>query len=231
MRQLLILTILTSSLLSCNTKTETTTGSGGIQLLIPDTSNNSRARVDLDDIKYRSKLENQIGLNDLQKGADSLEIRLWYNASFSNSIELYILNLRDTNCLISYYRVYPRQINFDDEKRNRKWDPYSDPIIDSSVSKSVLLTKDNYKNLHFDSIWLLKSQSELKIPDSVGSTDCNGYVLEIADRKRFKYMRHHCPMGYYEDTKLAEILTYMDFCSRIMYLAREHNSTVPYEYD
>jgi hypothetical protein len=59
MRQLLVLTILTSSFFSCRINTETTISSDGIQLLIPDTSNNGRARWDLDDIKYRSKLENQ----------------------------------------------------------------------------------------------------------------------------------------------------------------------------
>lgn len=231
MRQLLILTILISSFLSCTTKTETTASSSGFQLHIPDTANNRRAHWDLDDINYRSKLENQIGLSNLKKGADSLEIRLWYDFSFSNSQELYILKFQGTSCLLSYYRVYPRRINYDDENRNRKWDPYADPIIDSSVSKSVLLTKDNYKNLHIDSIWFLKSQSELKISDRVGFTDCDSYIIEIADRKRFKYLRHHCAMGYYEKTKLTEILRYMDFCGRITALARKHNSIVPYDYD
>lgn len=220
MRQLLILTILTSNFLSCRTKTETTTTSSNFQLLIPDTTNNRRAHWDFDDINYRSKLENQIGLSDLKKGVDSLEIRLWYDFSFSNSQELYILKFQDTICFLSYYRVYPRVINYDDDNRNRKWNPYTDPIIDSSVSKSVFLTKDDFKNLHSDSIWFLKSQSELKIPESIGFTDCDSYILEIADKKRFKYLRHHCAMGYYEETKLTEILTYMDFCGRITSLAK-----------
>lgn len=223
--------MLTSNFLSCTTKTEIATAPDDFQLFIPDTTNNSRAYWDLDDINYRSKLENQIGLSDLKKGADSLEIRLWYDFSFSNSQELYILKFQDANCRLSYYRVYPRQTNYDDENRNREWNPYIDPIIDSSVSKSVLLAKDNYKNLHIDSIWFLKSQSELEIPESIGFTDCDSYILEIADKKRFKYLRHHCARAYYEKTKLTEILTYMDFCGRIIALAGKHNSIVSYDYD
>ena len=227
MRQLLILTILTSIFQSCRTKTETIASTSGFQLLIPDTTNNRRAHWDFDDINYRTKLENQIGLSDLKKGADSLEIRLWYDFSFSNSQELYVLKFKDTSCFLLYYRVYPRTINYDDENRNRQWNPYADPIVDSSVSKSVLLPKDILNNLHIDSIWLLKSQSELKISDSVGFTDCDSYILEIADKKRFKYLRHHCAMGYYEKTKLTEILTYSDFCGRITSLARKYDAMVP----
>jgi len=223
--------ILTSSILSCRIKTETITAPSSFQLLIPDTTNNSRAHGDSDDINYRSKIENKIGLSDLKKGADSLEVRLWYDFSFSNSKELYLLKFQDTICLLSYYRVYLRQINYDDEGRNRAWNPYTDPIIDSSISKSVLLTKDDFKQLHIDSIWFLKSQSELKIPDSVGFTDCDSYIIEIADKKRFKYLRHHCAMGYYNKTKLIEILSYMDFCERITALSRRHNAIVPYKYD
>ena len=231
MRQLLTLTILIFSFLSCRTKTETTTASSGFQLLIPDTTNNRRAHWDFDDINYRSKIESKIGLSDLKKGADSLEIRLWYDFSFSNSNELYILKFQDTTCLLSYYRVYLRGINYDDENRNRDWNPYTDPIIDSSVSKCVLLSKEKYENLHSDSIWFLKSQSELKISDSIGFTDCDSYILEIADKKRFKYLRHHCAMGYFNKTKLTEILNYLDFCGRITSLARKNDAMVPYHYD
>ena len=109
--------------------------------------------------------------------------------------------------------------------------PYIEPIIDSSVSKSVLLSKEKYKHLHIDSIWFLKSQSEVKIPDSVGFTDCDSYTLEIADKKRFKYLRHDCAPGYYEKTKLTEIQTFIDFCGRITNLADKFGAKVPNTYE
>ena len=231
MKQIILLTILISSISSCESKSEKAAFKNSIQLFIPDTTNNWRGHWDLDDINYRSKLESQIGLSDLKEGADSLEIRLWYDFSLSNSQELYILKFQDTICLLSYYRVYPRQINYDDQNRDRNWNPFTDPIIDSSVSKSVLLNENQYKDIHIDSIWFLKSQSELKISDSIGFNDCDSYVMEIADKKRFKYLRHHCAMGYYEKTQLKEILAYSVFCGNIVALAREHNSVVAHKFN
>ena len=231
MRSLLIITIVAISIFSCDNKTEKAATSNSFQLIIQDTTNNRRARWDLDDINYRSKLGNQIGLSDLKKGSDSLEIRLWYDFSFSNSQELYTLKFKDTSCFLTYHRIYPRDINYDDENRNRQWNPYADPLVDSSVSKSVLLSKEDLNNMHIDSIWLLKSQSELEISDSVGFTDCDSYIIEIADKKQFKYLRHHCAMGYYNKTKFTEILTFLDFCERITMVARKHNVVIPYKVD
>jgi hypothetical protein len=231
MRQLLILTILTINFLSCRSKNETSIATSSFQLLIPDTTNNKFAQWDYRDIKYRSKLENQLGLRDIKRGVDSLEVRLWYSFSFTDILELYVLRFQDTSCLVSYFRVYARQFKYDEEGSDRNWNPYIEPIIDSSVSKSVLLSKEKYKNLHIDSIWFLKSQSEVKIPDSVGFTDGDSYTLEIADKKRFKYLRHHCAMSYYEKTKLPEIQTFIDFCGRITNLADKFGAMVPYTYD
>jgi hypothetical protein len=106
----------------------------------------------LRDLKYRIKLEQQIGLSDLTQMPDSFEVRLWYDFSMGIDQELYVLRFQDTICNLSYYRIYPKPINYDDENRSKEWDPYNDPIIDSSVSKSVLLTAKDYKSLHIDSV-------------------------------------------------------------------------------
>lgn len=233
MRHFLALTTLFFCCLSCKTKTEKVVATPVLDRFlsfVPDTSKNFRARWDLDDLKYRSKLERQIGLSDLTQGADSFEIRLWYDFSLGIEQELYILRFQDTICNLSYHRIYPKRINYDDENRNREWNPYKDPIVDSSVSRSVLLTAKDFKDLHIDSVWSLKSQSELKISKTVGFLDCDSYIFEIADKKRFKYLRHHCAMGYFEKTKLLEIANYMDFCVRIISLAKKYNVMVPYRY-
>lgn len=229
MRQFLALMTFFLCCLSCKTQTEKLvikTVSDRFLHFVPDTLNNFRAQWDLDDIKYRSKLERQIGLSDLTQGSDSFEVRLWYDFSMGIAQELYILRFQDTICNLSYHRIYPKHINYDDENRNREWNPYKDPIVDSSISRSVLLTAKDFKALNIDSVWSLKSQSELKISDKIGFTDCDSYIFEIADKKRFKYLRHHCAMGYYEETKLAEISNYLDFCGRIIALARKYNAMV-----
>jgi hypothetical protein len=233
MRQLLALLAIFLCSLSCKTQTEKLVVkniSDPFLSFLPDTSNNFRAQWDLDDLKYRLKLERQVGLSNLTQGSDSFEVRLWYDFSMGIAQELYILRFQDTICNLSYHRIYPKHINFEDENRNREWDPYKNPIVDSSVSRSVFLSTKDFKGLHIDSVWSLKSQSELKISDKIGFTDCDSYIFEIADKKRFKYLRHHCAMGYYEKTKLAEISNYIDFCRRITALATKYNAMVPYRY-
>lgn len=233
MRQFLTLMTFFLCSISCKTQTEKLeikTIPDRFFSFVPDTSNNFRAQWDLDDLKYRLKLERQIGLSDLTQGSDSFEVRLWYDFSMGIAQELYILRFQDTICNLSYHRIYPKHINYDDENRNRDWDPYKDPIVDSSVSRSVLLTAKDFKGLQIDSVWSLKSQSELKISDKIGFTDCDSYIFEIARKKHFKYLRHHCAMGYFQETKLAEISNYLDFCRRVTALARKYNAMVPYRY-
>jgi hypothetical protein len=231
MRQLLTLTILIFALASCKTNSEKVVSENVFQVILTDTTNNHRAKWDLDDFNYRTKLENQLGLSSLKNGADSFEIRLWYDFSFSNSQDLYMLKFIDSNCVVSYFRVYPRAINYDDESRDRRWNPYKDPIIDSSFSKSITLSKNKFQNLNLDSVWILKSQSDLRISNSIGFTDCSSFIMEIADKKHFKYLRHHCSMAYYEKTKLNEILMFEGFCGRITSLARDNNVSIEQKFD
>lgn len=226
MKKLLRLTILIWGLTSCNTNSNKASSEQAFEIIITDTTKNHRAKWDLDDFNYRSKLESQLGLSNLKNGADSLEIRLWYDFSFSNSQDLYILKFIDTICIVSYFRVYARQIDYDDENRNRSWSPYKDPIIDSSFSKIVTISNDKCQYNNFDSIWFLKSQSDLQIPESINFTDCDNYIIEIADKKRFKYLRHHCSYGYYQKTKLKAILDFEIFCSRITSIAVENSGVL-----
>ena len=231
MKQLILLATLPVVFLSCKTGKEKVLQESAFQIIIADTTKNHRAKWDLDDFNYRSKLEDQLGLSDLTNGSDSLQIRLWYDFSFSNYKELYTLKFTDSNCIVSYYRVYPRPINFEDDNRNRKWSPYKDPRIDSSFSKTVTVSEGEYRYLNLDSIWLLKSQSDLQIPDSINLTDCDSYIIEIADKKRLKYLRHHCPYAYYEKTKLKAILDFEIFCSRITSIAIKNKVVIERNYD
>ena len=196
---------------------------------VTDTTNNRRAKWDLSDLKFRLKLEQQIGLKDLTSGANNLEIRLWYDNGYSSQA-LYTLWFQDTLCNLSYFRIFTKPYIYDYSNRNRNWNPRTDPIVDSSFSRSIRLNLKDYENLHLDSIWLLKTQSELHISDSFQVLDCDSYIIEIADKNRYKYLRHHCAQVYYEETQLSEILTYMDFCDRIIALVKKQNFKIPYNH-
>lgn len=194
-------------------------GPKSFQLLIPDTINNRRAQWEVASIEYLSKIEMQLGLSDLKKGVDSLEIRVWYSFSFSNSKELYILKVQGSDHFISYHRFYLNEKRFDDR------------IVDSAVSKTVSITNSDFTKLALNQIWDLKSQSELGIPDSIGFTDCDTYTIEAADKNRFKFLEHHCPHGYLEKTKLKPIGDLVDYFNKIRLFAQKNNVVVPYRYD
>jgi hypothetical protein len=222
--------ILILNLLACQTDKDDIDHKDVFQLITPDTTNNSRAKRDLESFKHSSGISKQLNLPDIAKGVDSLEIRAWYSFSFSNSEELYTLKFIDTTCILTYYRVYTRDYNYDEEPR-KIWNPYSEPIVDSAVSKTIILKVDDYRNLHIDRIWNLKSQSEINIPDTIGFTDCDSYSIEIADTKRYKFMKYHCPNAYYEKLKKKEILDFLNSFSEVQLLVQRHNALIPYTFD
>jgi len=218
------------ALISCRTKTNAKDSTNNIQLLIPETTGNKRAKWDLDTIEYYSKITKQLGLSDLKKGVDSFEIRAWYNFSFSNSKDLYIIKFIDSTFYISYYRYYLKEFDLKNEKRDRNWNPTTQPVVDSSVSRSALGKTSDLKKFALGNIWNLRSQSELQIPDSVGFNDCDTYTIEVADKKRYNFSTYHCPRGYYDKIKLKDInnfISYFDLIKRLAY----NNVFIPYKYD
>ena len=231
MKLYLLLLVLLGCFLSCKIKPEKIAAAvNNIQLLIPDTTKNERAKRDLERIEYHTKISKQLGLNDFKKGADSFEIRAWYSFSFSNSQELYDLKVLDTNYTISYYRFYCRQIDYENENRNRDWNPFTNPIIDSFVSKSILLKKKDCDSLGLNMFWSLRSECELNIPDSIGFLDCYGNTLEIADKHKYKLLSYHCANALYEATKFKQILDFEEGFNKIAALAYKHNAVVPYDF-
>ncbi len=229
MKELLIFIILLA-LFSCRTRTIAKDDTNNIQLLIADTTGNKKAKWDLERVEYYSNITKQLGLRDLKKGVDSFEIRAWYNFSFSNSKELYIIKFIDSTFTISYYRYYLKQFDFENKSRDRNWNAITQPIVDSSVCKSVLGKNGDLKKFDLGNIWNLRSQSELQIADSVGFNDCDTYTIEVADKKRYKFLSHHCPRGYYEKLRLKDINNFIGYFDLIKMLAY-NNAFIPYKYD
>ncbi len=230
MRYLLQLTILIVSLLSCKPNTERIVAENSIQLLIPDTTKNTRAQLDLDYIEHYTQIAKQLGLGDLKKGVDSFEIRLWNDFSFVSINELLILKQIDSTYRMTYCRLYFRRYDYENENRNREWNPFKQPIVDSCFSKTVLLKKGDLKSFNLQEIWSLHSQSELKISDSVSFSDCYTNTIEVADSKRYKFMRHHCPSGYFEKFKLKDINKFTDYFQKIRILANKNNAIIRKKY-
>ena len=218
------------NLFACKTEKGEIDHKNLFQLIIPDTTNNNRAKRDLESFKHVTEISKQLNLRDIAKGVDSLEIRAWYSFSFSNSEELYSLKFIDTTCLLTYYRIYTRDYNYDEQPR-KIWNPFSQPIVDSAISKTIILKVDDYKNLHIDRFWNLKSESQINIPDSIGFTDCESYSIEIADTKKYKFIKYHCPNGYYEKLKKKDILDFLNCFSEVQLLIDSNNARIQYKFD
>ncbi len=219
MNRTVLISILVISIVSCNMNAGSPPKVNNILQLLPDTTKNIRASVERDRLLYELKMEHQLGLTDLEYGADSLEIRFWDKFAFNIFEDLYVLNFRDSTCIVSVYHVHCRTYN--NEKPDRNWNLVRNPIVDSFEVKSKRVPAINFKWFPIDSVWNLKSQSELRIPDSVGFTDCNNYSIKVADKKRFKYVSQHCPRGYLNKLNFPEIKTFIDFCESITILAHK----------
>lgn len=226
MTKILYVGVFVLVLYSCMTNGNATGNENTLLVIIADTMGNVAAKLDWEDFNRRSKVENQLELSNLRYGADSLEIRIWCDFSFGNSQELYTLKLFDTNCMITFFRVYLRPINYDNRCWDREWNPDHDPIVDSAFSRTITISKSKVHYLNLDSVWLLKSQSELDISDSIGFTDCNTYILEIADRRRLRYLRYSCPVLYFQKTKVNEFLKYEDLFQRITLFAKDNGAYI-----
>jgi hypothetical protein len=235
MKLILFFTILLI-LISCRNPTEIADNGNKIHLIVPDTTNNKRAAWALEAIEYYSKISNQLGISVLRNGADSLEIRMWYSFSFINEKELYIIKFQDRTCSITYCRYYLKGIDYNNDKTNKNRNPMTTPIVDSSFSKTVLVSRANLKKgdlnkFELANIWNLSSQSELNIPDSVGYTDCETYSIEVADNKRYKFLTHHCPKAYWERLKLKGIKEFINYCDGIRILANNNKAFIPYTFN
>ncbi|MDX2047845.1 MAG: hypothetical protein SFU87_13725 [Chitinophagaceae bacterium] len=172
-----------------------------IAVIIADTTGNRAATGDHLTFIHNNKVSQQINLREISKGADSIELRLWKYESFFSRDELYIFKLKDSLWHISHSLIYLRDQDYD-KPYNKKWDPFTQPIVDSASAQSICISdrewKDSFPEFKIDSIWLLPSQSEINMPPELGFLDGVSYCLEIADKKRYKLIKYGNPDYFFD---------------------------------
>jgi hypothetical protein len=169
---------------------------------------------------YYNSIEDQISLAELEKGTDSIEFRLWIEGAFSSMASLYLLKLQDTLAILTYSEIYLRRFDWDkDDPHN--WDPMITPIVDSVKSASILLTsgadKRALSEINIDSMLLLLSQRD--VAGSFGALDGESVAVEIANRKRYKFLYYNNPRSSYEHTKEINHLQFLRYSSLLETLA------------
>jgi len=208
MRRLYPILLLFCCLAGCKADSEQLGQKTAIQLIITDTSDFNRRRVN-----RCAEIARQLGMKDLKAGADDFEIRAWFY--FMNTIpeELTILRRIDTNYMATFFRIYPRAYKNDPRQG---WEKYEYPILDSVVSKTIWIPASDVKDLYVDDFWKMASQSKKDTLKHFEFPGCDSYVTEVADRNRYKYITYDCPGGiikdinYYDELAIAKFYAIVD---------------------
>ena len=180
--------------------------------ILQDTTNNYRAKWDLQQIEHYNNICKAIGINKLYDGTDTFEVRVWRQFSFfgiAADEEIYTLKLLDSTVSLTFYRVYCSEENYNNENY-RHWNPFTDPKIDSFMAVSKTFPSKITDSLNLHDLWNLKTQSALNIPDSIGFLDGRTSGIELASKWKYKLLRYHEPYGYYEKTGLKPIKEFAD---------------------
>lgn len=208
---------------ACNNGKDNSVMINNFQLLIADTIGNIRAKWDHQSVFHCKEIAKQLNLQDLSKGADSIELRAWYSFSFSDFEELYVLKHQDSGWSFSFYRIFLRQRNH--AQNDKQGNSFTQPVVDRFESKAIRIENNKWGKdasvINFDSIWLLPSQSQLK--DSMGFTDCDTYRIEISNSDKYKFIRYHCPQGYIDLKNEVNNMTMLNQFSKIESIALKYN--------
>lgn len=190
--------------------------------ILQDTTNNDRAKWDLEQLAHYNSICQAIGLNKLEDGSDSLEVRVWRQFSvfgMSADEEIYNIKVIDSTYILTFYRVYCTANN---DQNYNSWNSFAFAKIDSFKAISKTFKSKDLPNTYLNKIWNLKAQSELKINDSIGFLDGTTTSIEIANKNKYKLIRHHVAHSYYRVTKLEEIKKYIDEKEKIIIMFQKN---------
>ena len=185
--------------------------STSFERILTDTTNNYRAKWDLDQIKHYNSICKEIGLNSLYNGVDSFEIRAWDQTSFFGmgaDENIYSIKFSDTLVSFTFYRIFCKHGSYDNESY-KIWDAFTEAKVDSFTAISKTFPTSIIDSLNFQELWNLKSQSALGIPENIAFADGSTTSIELATKTKYKLIRHHVAYAYFDKTKIQSIKDYM----------------------
>jgi hypothetical protein len=219
MQRLFAIAISLFCLFGCNTRSTKEGSKQAINLLIADTTGNRKAQWDHKSVAHCSGIARQLSLGDLRQGADSFEIRSWYDFSMDYGENLSVVKWKDTAVTISFYRIYTKPYDYS----NRiEWDPHTQPIVDSVDSRMIRISKAELAGLQFDSLWNILSESEIEVLKNVGYVDGSTEIIEFADNKRYKFLRYHCARSILEKRNVSDIHAFLEYISIVNTLTKKY---------
>ena len=131
----------------------------------------------------------QLGIQNMENGYDSLQIRIWYNYPLTNLRELVVLKYTNKKWWGVYYRM------------NVEWDSSNMTETIVNFDKKFIFPKNGWENLI--SKLFQKEITELpdmKTIDGVKDywTDGTTYNIEIGTEKKYRFYSYHLPNKFLE---------------------------------
>ncbi|RZL44464.1 MAG: hypothetical protein EOP00_19855 [Pedobacter sp.] len=185
--------------------------SPNFERILTDTTNNYRAKWDLEQIKHYNSICKEIGLNSLYDGVDSFEIRAWDQTSFfgmGTDENIYSIKLSDSLVSFTFYRIFCKHGTYDDDNY-KTWDAFTEAKVDSFTAISKTFPTSIIDSLNLQELWNLKSQSALEIPGNIAFTDGSTTSIELATKTKYKLIRHHVAYAYFDKLKIQSIENYI----------------------
>jgi hypothetical protein len=200
LRQSFYLFFIVTAFISCDNpgkQSDVEKDSASITKTDTSITNSYSYKDEQDYLKRKRILCDRLALYDIQKGSDSLELRMWLIPSMWDPSILYILKGKGSRWTLFHYQIYLHTATSEDHYYD---DPvieyFNNPIVDSVAMESVRPQKTNWQtyisNLQLDSLWSLQTESSIK-GKTFGMLDGYRYLLELSEKGRYKYLFYTAP--------------------------------------
>jgi len=197
-RQFFYLLFFSSLLISCNNNSklngEHENEGANSNKLDTSITNSYIYQTEQEQLKRKRVLCKKLALYDIENATEDFELRIWLVPSMWDPSILYILKGKDTTWTLFHYQYYTRRAT--DLNQH-----YDSPNVDSVIMESVRPQKTSWKkyidNLQLDSLWNLKTESEIK-GKSFGVVDGHRYIIEFNNKGKYKYLFYTMPEYFQE---------------------------------
>ena len=162
-----------------------------ITIELPDTVRCPGARHF--DYRYYRRVKaciRQLGLPSLERGSDTLQIRIWKLSSYLSDQEMILLRPVDDSVEVS---------GIDFLADVQTWSSPSDfaPLPRILVKKSYRPAKRDWLSYDWDTLndtlWTAPSHCGAMAGEPTGMQSCYSYCVELADKNRYRFLFYGCP--------------------------------------
>jgi hypothetical protein len=141
--------------------------------------------------------EEELLLNKLENGSDTLELRLWAKVEVLMGGQVFVIKkIKGKWTCLHYTYFYKREVDYENGMDYFKW--YSNIAIDTFWVKK-LQPNSNWKTFFYEiekeNIYNLPSQSDIKGWSNIVN-DGYTFSIEYATKDKYKFYSYNCPDVY-----------------------------------